>query len=168
VTDTALRRALEDSILETLDAMFFTACLEAPEAQEGGGSVAGPEMAARVAFAGRPSGRLTVRMAESAARAIAAGFLGEEENAISERQIGDVLCELANMICGFVLSRVECAEEFRLGEPRLLAGAREDASESAPAPSESAARERRDAVVHAVNTGAGVLTASLEMEGCPP
>ncbi|HUP03759.1 MAG TPA: chemotaxis protein CheX [Bryobacteraceae bacterium] len=166
MTDEALRQALEDSISETLDAMFFTSCLGPAEDR----AVADLEAAARVTFQGKPSGRLTVRMAGGAARAIAAGFLGEDEETVPEERVGDVLRELTNMICGFVLSRVECAEEFRLDEPKLVDAAScgiapEQASEPPAAP--GAPRRR---MVHAVETGAGALEASLEMEGriCPP
>jgi CheY-specific phosphatase CheX len=147
-----LQKVLADSIAETLDAMFFTACLTAPEAEP----APQPQLAAQVAFEGNPPGRLTLRMPALAARSLAANFLGEEENDLSERQVGDVLCELANMICGFVLSRVEGAAEFRLGAPRMV---------------ESGELDRpRGGVAHAVETGCGVLEASLEMEDpiCPP
>jgi len=149
MTEAALRKALADSIVETLDAMFFTSCLGEPD-PEG----APPEMASQVSFEGTRPGRLTVRMTARAARSIAANFLGEDEDDVSDRQIGDVLCELANMICGFVLSRVEGAEELRLGAPRIVETA-------GPAPG---------AVTHAVETGCGVLEAALEMEDriCPP
>jgi hypothetical protein len=139
-------------MMETLDAMFFTSCLGAAAAERAGE----PELAAQVAVEGRTRGRLTLRMAAPAARSIAANFLGEEEDAVTERQVGDVLCELANMICGFVLSRVEGAEEFRLGAPRML----EPGGFEWP----------RGAIAHAVETGAGALEAVLEMDGgtCPP
>jgi CheY-specific phosphatase CheX len=152
MTEAALRKALADSIEETLDAMFFTACLGPPE----GVGAPQPELAAQVAFEGRPAGRLTLRTTARAARSIAANFLGEEEDAVTARQVGDVLCELANMICGFVLSRVEGAEEFRLGEPRMV---------------ESGGPDRPPGgVAHAVETGCGALEAALEMEDpiCPP
>jgi CheY-specific phosphatase CheX len=151
MTDASLRKALADSIVETLDAMFFTSCLGEPDAEG-----TPPEIAAQVAFEGTPPGRLTVRVTARAARSIAANFLGEGENEVSGRQIGDVLCELANMICGFVLSRAEGAEEFRLGEPRIVETA-------GTAPSQGA-------IVHAVETGCGALEAALEMGDriCPP
>jgi len=159
VTEAELKQALADSIAETLEAMFFTSCLEAVETTP----QSGLEMVARVEFEGHPSGRLTVRMAARTARAIAAGFLGEDEDAISPRQVADVLCELTNMICGFVLSRVESAEGFRLREPRLTPAA---GLETAAGRGESAAVR----IAHAVETGAGALEAALEMDGgvCPP
>jgi CheY-specific phosphatase CheX len=145
----ALQKALADSIEEILDAMFFTACGGAPEA-------ARMELAAEVAFEGSAAGRLTVRVAVAAARPIAANFLGEEEDAITERQVSEVVCELANMICGSLLSRVEGAGEFRLGTPRML----EPDGLGGP----------RGGIVHAVETGRGALEAVLEMEEaiCPP
>ena len=44
---------------------------------------------------------------QATASSVAGDFLGEDETALAERQVEEVVCELANMICGSVLSRVE-------------------------------------------------------------
>ncbi|HVX67697.1 MAG TPA: chemotaxis protein CheX, partial [Bryobacteraceae bacterium] len=50
-------------------------------------------------------------------------FLGaEDESGIQEEQVGEVLCELANMICGSVLSRLAGDLAFDLSHPELVAG----------------------------------------------
>ena len=54
-------------------------------------------------------------------RKIAASFLGLEEGLPSESQTGEVLCELANMICGSVLSRLEGDLHFELSPPEINA-----------------------------------------------
>ena len=87
----------------------------------GGGEPAdGSVITAHLAFRGDPSGSLTLRIGALGARAIAADFLGAEETDLSDREVGEVVCELANMICGSVLSRVESAATFRLATPRLV------------------------------------------------
>src|SRR5271165_6215349 len=102
VTDTPLRQALAESLDEVLEKMFFVRSLG-----ELAGPASGPVTAAHLTFEGDPPGSLTLRMTPAAARSVAADFLGEEEAELSPKQIGEVVCELANMICGSVLSRVE-------------------------------------------------------------
>ncbi len=63
----------------------------------------------------------------------------------------EVVCELANMICGSALSRVQRGGDFRLASPKLL-----DGGESGPA---------SGAVAHAAEVGGGALEAVIEMEG---
>jgi CheY-specific phosphatase CheX len=78
------------------------------------------EIAVEVTFEGEPPGTLTMRLTASAARQIAADFLGAEEEEVSASRVNDVVCELANMICGSVLSRVEGASVFNLAAPRIV------------------------------------------------
>ena len=39
---------------------------------------------------------------------------------MSEQQVSEGICELANIICGSVLSRVESDTSFRLEPPRVI------------------------------------------------
>jgi hypothetical protein len=50
---------------------------------------------------------------------MAAAFLGLDEAAPSEAQIQEVVCELANMVCGSALSRLEENTRFDLSSPEL-------------------------------------------------
>lgn len=151
MTEPELHRALAEAIEETLEKMFFIPYLEEP------GDAASPqeEFAARLEFAGDPPGRLTLRIAAPLACSIAADFLGEDQLSSSERRVQEVICELANMICGSVLSRVENATDFRLGAPRLI-------------PCAGISRTP-GAIAHAVETSGGSIEAVLEMENlvCP-
>ncbi len=147
MTEAALKQALADSFEEVLEKMFFIRSLGGPI----NGSAAKPELAAELAFEGALHGRMALRVTLSSARSIAADFLGEDEYALSELQVTEVVCELANMICGSALSRVETGGDFRLSSPRLLA------------PGECIPCSR--AVAHAAEVGGGALEAILEMEG---
>ena len=152
----AFQSALRDAVQEVLEKMFFVEPIEEPPVE-----AASPngELAVRLAFEGLPSGTLTLRVSNSAARQIAADFLGEDESGLSPAKVEEVVRELANMICGSVLSRVESTATFRLAPPRLLV------AEERP--------DRRDGAdrraVHAVAIGTGTLTASVEMRDpvCP-
>jgi len=115
--DIELEDALHSSAEEVLEKMFFVQPLdeESRPADE-----PGPVLAVKLTFEGSPAGSLTLSVTEKAARQIAADFLGEDEPGLSSRKVQEVVCELANMICGSVLSRVESHTTFRLAAPRLL------------------------------------------------
>jgi len=103
---------------EVLETMFFTAVYGPAET---GGHPAEPRMSARLSFEGTPSGTLTLRVSEPAVRALAANFLAsDEDDPLPVSQLGCVVCELANMICGSLLSRVKTEEHFWLSSPELL------------------------------------------------
>jgi CheY-specific phosphatase CheX len=112
-----LRQALRESANDVLDKMFFVCPLgEAdPETVD-----TAPAIAARLTFAGEPSGSMTLRLTWQAAHSIAADFLGEDEESLTEQRTGEVVGEMANMICGSVLSQAESGALFRLAEPRIL------------------------------------------------
>lgn len=114
--DVAFAPALREALQEALERMFFVRDLG--EAAPGG--EAGPEVAVRVDFEGSPSGYLTLRAGLAPARSLAADFLGENEEAMSDAQTREVLAELANIVCGAVLTRTESATIFRLSSPRAI------------------------------------------------
>lgn len=103
---------------EVLETMFFTGVYGPAPASA---SPAVPRLAARLSFESTPSGALTLSVSEPAVRALAANFLAsEEDDPLPVSQLGSVICELANMICGSLLSRVKAEEHFRLCSPELL------------------------------------------------
>jgi len=117
VIEAALHQALRDSVDEVLEKMFFAETLgEAP-----GASPEADDIAVELSFEGEEPGVMCLRLTAAAAREIAADFLGIETAEISPIQVSEVVRELANMICGSVLSRVESAVVFRLGVPRIVA-----------------------------------------------
>ena len=107
---------LESAVAEVLEAMCFLST---------DGEAAAPESLAwesdsitgRLDFAGAPSGSFGVRTPRRTARLIAANFLGEDEDALSDAQAAEVIGELANMTCGSLLSRVESKRVFELSVP---------------------------------------------------
>jgi CheY-specific phosphatase CheX len=108
-----IQAALESAVEEVLETMFFTAVL---------GSAAGPpphesqrtatatgekrDLTAELSFQGDLAGRVLISVSSNLARVIAASFLGSEEDDVSDSQTCEVICELANMICGSALSRL--------------------------------------------------------------
>ena len=143
-----LRQALRQAVDEVLDKMFFVCPLGEAEPDP---EDAAPAIAARLTFEGEPSGSMTLRLTWQAAHAIAADFLGEDEESLTEQRTGEVVREMANMICGSVLSQVEGATAFHLAEPRILT-IEEDAD------------EHHGSVVFAVDIPNGRLTLLMNTE----
>jgi CheY-specific phosphatase CheX len=109
-----LEASLLSSATDVLESMYFTSVTGASA-----GSIPGPGLAARLEFRGELSGEFLLRMNLETARLLAANFFGEEESAVSETAIEDTVGELANMICGSVLSRMETESHFKLSHPSV-------------------------------------------------
>jgi CheY-specific phosphatase CheX len=128
VNENLIRQALRDSVTEVLEKMFFLEtmgeCVQ-PCAEPGN------EIAAELTFDGEPPGALLLRLTWEAARQIAADFLGIDEAELSVVQTSEVVRELANMICGSVLSRVEGVSTFHLAAPRIVPPSAEMAADLA-------------------------------------
>jgi len=144
-----VEQVLRDSVNEVLEKMFFIRSLgDSPSAS------AESELIAHLTFEGHPCGSFTLRAGRAAARSITADFLGAEEDELTDEQVGEVICELANMICGSALSRIESDFHFRLASPVLL---------SAPP------KDRGAVVSQAVELYNGALAATMNIEetACP-
>jgi CheY-specific phosphatase CheX len=146
VTEAPLRAALAESLDDVLEKMFFVRSLDGAQSQPGE-----QVLTAYLAFEGDPSGSLTLRVSAAAARSVAADFLGAEEQELSGREISEVICELANMICGSMLSRVESNQLFRLGPPQIVPG------DTAPAVPPTA-------TTYSAGVGSGAITVIFNME----
>jgi len=120
MSESAEGKALSGAVSGVLETMFFTDVMgEKP----GHPASSGPALDARLRFKGARSGEFRVAVAPAAARSVACNFLGaEDESQITETQVGDVICELANMICGSALSRLSGDLAFDLSHPELDAG----------------------------------------------
>jgi CheY-specific phosphatase CheX len=109
-----LQRIFFESASEVLEAMFFAGVTEEVSQPVGNALIS-----AELTFHGNPAGRFGIQIAHATGRVIAASFLGLDEAEVSEEQIVDVVCELTNMICGSVLSRVEAGARFELMHPEI-------------------------------------------------
>jgi CheY-specific phosphatase CheX len=114
----AVRQLLSESAQNTLETMFFitpdriSTELERPE---------GELIAASVTFQGAPPGRFGMVVSARAARGMAANFLGSEDDAkLPLAQVSGVMGELANIICGTMLSELQSDANFDLAEPFTL------------------------------------------------
>src|SRR5579871_766723 len=94
-------KALSESTVDVLEKMFFTVPVEAEDA----GCDPEPALSARLRFRGSPSGALVMHISALSARSLASNFFGVDPDEISAAQIEEVVGELANMLCGCLLSR---------------------------------------------------------------
>ncbi len=115
---------------------------------ENGGA---PACTAELRFHGNPSGGFRVRVPWKLARVVGAGFLGREETEVSDSQAEEVVCELANMICGSVLSRLESKATFQITHPEPGRPERDAGFDGAGAS-------------RWFDLGDGILTVSLELQ----
>ncbi len=171
-----IQMGLAAAVEEVLETMCFTSVLSsgegaAPAGIEGtvspgpvaagsagtappGGTVpdaAAPACTAALRFKGHPSGGFRVSVPRTLARVVGAGFLGCEELEVSDAQAEGVVCELANMICGSVLSRLESEATFRITHPELV-------------PPERAAGREDAGINRWFDLGDGILTVALELQ----
>ncbi len=66
------------------------------------------------------SGHLDIRVSTSGAQSIASSFLAVDEGPVPEHRVNDVICELANVICGSLLSTLLSERGFRLLTPEVM------------------------------------------------
>jgi CheY-specific phosphatase CheX len=134
---------------EVLDAMYFTSVLETSACESPVQAIDPKDSAFSLHFSGEISGDFALHMGPAMARSLASNFLGEEEDTLSPAEVGEVAAELANMLCGSVVSRLPCATKFILSSPR-------------PMPS---LPEAAGALVTRLDTDYGAITLWVAVEG---
>ena len=110
-----LEAMLEAATSATLETMCFFRVMgpleEMPAREE--------RISARLSFQGDANGVFHCMLDLPTAKAIAANFLGEEAEDVSRARMESVVCELANMICGSVLSNHKKDGHFELSSPEI-------------------------------------------------
>jgi len=145
MTDESVAESLAAAAGDVLETMFFSSVIgETPVS-----AATADGIAARLVFSGARAGAFTLRLTGGAAQVIAANFLAEETNEPTRQQVQEVVCELANMMCGSVLSRLDRGAHFDLGQPAMV-----DATELATP----------EAVSRAFDIGDGEVAMFLSME----
>jgi len=117
MTDEFVAESLAAAAGDVLETMFFSSVMgETPVST----TPAADGIAARLAFSGARAGVFALRLTGGAAQVIAANFLAEETDEPTRQQVQEVVCELANMMCGSVLSRLDRGAHFDLGQPVMV------------------------------------------------
>jgi CheY-specific phosphatase CheX len=118
---TEVQTALAEAVEEVLETMCFAMVLSSSETAIPAPAGSDP-VHAMLRFEGTPSGVFHLSIPVALARAAGSGFLGRDEEEISDLEATEVVCELANMFCGSVLSRLEKETIFHLSSPVLVTG----------------------------------------------
>jgi CheY-specific phosphatase CheX len=106
-----------DVTREVLETMFFATAEPVPCRHP---ETVADWIAAIVPFEGVPCGDLRVILSRRFAKAIASGFLGVETEEVTAEGENQIACELANMICGAVLSRLHPDSRVALRAPEII------------------------------------------------
>ena len=147
-----LNKVLAGAADEVLCTMFFSMLEEAPPVEDAACT------RVRVGFRGHATGTLTLSVSPEAIVELTANFLGIDGEAPPAEQEAMVK-ELANMICGAVLSRLETADVLHLMPPEVLAAPESAAPQTGDAAVDSAAAEQLFGV------GAGFLRLQFQWDG---
>lgn len=144
-----LDQALAEAAEEVLSTMFFTMLDSPPDSAEGV-----PCTRVNIEFRGHWTGALSLCSSAEASAEMATNFLGlDGQDAPASEEQEAVAKELANMICGAVLSRLNSTEVFQLLSPELT-----DSPDDAP----SAASGQIAEQVYGV--GAGFLSLKFRLD----
>jgi CheY-specific phosphatase CheX len=79
-------------------------------------------VSAHLSFAGSHGGEFLLSVSPGTARSIASGFLGLDPQEMTETQPGEVMLELANILCGALMSNLWPESSLSLGSPELVSG----------------------------------------------
>lgn len=104
---------MEEAVREVLESMCFLSTIGPTSAQ----AVDEDWIACRLHFTGYPNGNFGVLAPKAIARIIAANFLGEDEQDLTVEQVVEVMCEVANMICGAILGQLNPKRTYSLSSP---------------------------------------------------
>lgn len=112
--NTAIETDLIHAAEEALENMCFTSVLEShvPPAETAGTT-------ATVTFSGDAHGWLRLTLSPEAASCVSANFLASEPEEVAAEQRDAIVSELANVVCGSLLSRVKPEGCFRLSSPTI-------------------------------------------------
>lgn len=114
INDSSLRQACTEATLEVLETMLFE--LPVDEAALSGPPPASDATATAV-FDGSLAGALTVAVSPECTARMASGFLGLDEHEAGESEQRSLVIELANVICGATMSRLEPEGRLRIQPP---------------------------------------------------
>ena len=142
-----LAQLMTTSSADVLDSMYFTTVTETEIEAELPVFGDGP-IGFTLRFAGDISGVFGLSVDVAAALTMAANFLGEEESDVSPAEVDEVVGELANMLCGSLVSGISSAQKFVLSHPEPLL---------AQTVVKSAARALGDTLVIKMDTDYGVV-----------
>lgn len=117
--DESIKQAVNFSLAQVFERMFFTLLEPVTDIQNQDEWAQEKDFVeAEISYTGVNSGELRFFFPERLARSMAANFLGEQEDALSEGQIVDTARESINMAVGNLLGRIDPGGECALAIPK--------------------------------------------------
>lgn len=106
--------AVTAAVNQAMEAMFFDAAAPVPDCGHG----EAPDcITVCLWFHDAVDGEFMLTTPLATATALAANFMGLEPDDVDRSQAEQIVCELANIVCGSALSRLEPSTELRLSPP---------------------------------------------------
>lgn len=110
-----MHASIHDAVEQVLETMCFSAVLGSCETAQAQPFL---DRSAVVDYSGASEGSVLIGCDEAGVRGLAANFLGSKE--ASEEQVSGFLEELANMVCGAVVSALDGKGTYNLGTPHAI------------------------------------------------
>jgi CheY-specific phosphatase CheX len=159
-----VEQTLKEAAQFVLEAMFFAESepVAAPDSPQPG------QISVHVSFQGECRGNLAIAMPESYGRAMTASFEGLPDiDNIPAVAVGQVAAELANMICGATLARLNRDGLFTLNSPLVTHEFPLPALESAASAPLSASVSVSECWLQIPYMGDGLMHLALALEDQP-
>lgn len=119
---TQLEHKLAGAATEVLETMFFSSVDGETDLEKGESSTPfDARIGAYLEFHGACTGRLALSLEKEAAESLALNFFGSTSEHGPESDSRSVMAELANMVCGAMLSHLDKHSIFCLDSPQQLA-----------------------------------------------
>jgi CheY-specific phosphatase CheX len=112
-----LTTIVNECCTDVLDSMYFTTVLDSSSESTPPPAPQPGEISFALRFQGQIHGSFGLTLGTPMARSLAANFLGEEEDALTDAELAEVAGELTNMLCGSIVSRIEGPTKFALSHP---------------------------------------------------
>ncbi len=119
LTGEGLAEAAGRAASEVLETMFFAEAVAVPCQH---GAWLDRAVSAHIRFEGSHRGEMRLSVSKGAADSIAGAFLGLEPLELTEQLGCQVMLELANILCGAILSQLWPESKLALGAPEMAAG----------------------------------------------
>jgi CheY-specific phosphatase CheX len=119
---TQLMTAIQTSISEVMETMFFLPVEFGPESTLAESGMDEKKMACELRFTGQFSGHLILMAPEILVAEMAQNFMGESLENITPEHLDGTLTEMLNMVCGNALRKIEIETPFELGIPKKIDG----------------------------------------------
>jgi CheY-specific phosphatase CheX len=114
-------KAIKTSISEVMETMFFLPIEPGEETLFAGFEMGADDiLASGLRFTGAVTGQMILVAPRTLVAEMAANFMGESRESLTDEHICGTLTEMANMVCGNALGKVDSKVPFELSIPEIM------------------------------------------------